>query len=173
MNIKYENVKLGSWTWTINYVRGFLTNFHFLENRTVLPFELPLFVLVGNLLESGSFSRLSEKHARRESAPKFRITKQRYVETLRFFPTPFFFLFFLRGTCRRVARQTRGMPGLIKDGTRLPTPDESFPKAVTLRTKRENENARLESTLFSRSSEQHERDGSELHAKFESTTSRC
>lgn len=81
----------------------------------------------------------------------------------------FFLSFFLRGTCCRVARQTRGMPGLIKDGTRSPTPDKSFPKAVTLRTKRENENARLESTLFSRSSEQHERDGSELDAKFEST----
>lgn len=85
-----------------------------------------------------------------------------------FFPLAFFLLFFLRGTCCRVARQTRGMPGLIKDGTRSPTPDKSFPKAVTLRTKRENENARLESTLFSRSSEQHERDGSELDAKFES-----
>lgn len=89
------------------------------------------------------------------------------------FSSRFFLSFFLRGTCCRVARQTRGMPGLIKDGTRSPTPDKSFPKAVTLRTKRENENARLESTLFSRSSEQHERDGSELDAKFESTTSRC
>lgn len=74
--------------------------------------------------------------------------------------------FFLRGTCCSVAQQTRGMPGPIKDGMHWPGLDKSFPKVVTLQTKRENENTQLRSTLFSRSSKRHEWD--EIVAKFES-----
>lgn len=79
-------------------------------------------------------------------------------------------VFFLRGgTCCSVAQQTRGMPGPIKDGMHWwPGLDKSFPKIVTLQTKRENENAQLRSTLFSRSSKRHEWD--EIDAKFESST---
>lgn len=79
-------------------------------------------------------------------------------------------VFFLRGgTCCSVAQQTRGMPGPIKDGMHWwPGLDKSFPKIVTLQTKRENENAQLRSTLFSRSSKRHGWD--EIDAKFESST---
>lgn len=75
-------------------------------------------------------------------------------------------VFFLRGTCCSVAQQTRGMPGPIMDGMhRWPGLDKSFPKVVTLQTKRENENTQFRSILFSRSSERHGWD--EIDAKFE------
>lgn len=136
--------------------RFFLSSCHFLSSLGICSSPVP----------SHDYRRsMHDEEVHRNSGSRSSDTSKRCVAV---FSSRFFLPFFLRGTCCRVARQTRGMPGLIKDGTRSPTPDKSFPKAVTLRTKRENENARLESTLFSRSSEQHERDGSELDEKFES-----
>lgn len=115
-----------------------------------------------------SFSRLSENYVRRESILKVRIMKLWSKRDVGIFWSQFFFL--RGGTCCSVAQQTRGMPGPIKDGMHWwPGLDKSFPKVVTLQTKRENENTQLRSTLFSRSSERHH-GWDEIDEKFESPT---